>query len=241
MSSWKTKLYETYVTTQQSAASNQNIDEIRLSLFPQYRHIISNYLPPDKTTRIADLGCGYGQLLFCLKEMGYTNIDGVDTSSEQVEIAHRLGLNKVRRGDLAGFLNEVSGKYDVIFLMDVLEHMEKHEVINILELIGNTLSEEGLLIIHVPNAEGLSGMRIRYGDFTHETCFTPQSIRQVLLAAGFNDVLAVEEKPLVYGVKSLVRRVLWSLLTIRNRLLLLAETGTSGHILSQNMLVIAHK
>ncbi|MES2213099.1 MAG: class I SAM-dependent methyltransferase, partial [Pseudomonadota bacterium] len=148
MPSWKIKLYETYVTTQQSAASNQNIDEIQLSRFPQYRHIISNYLPPDKTTRIADLGCGYGQLLFCLKAMGYTNIDGVDASSEQVKIAHQLGLKEVRQGDLTGFLNEVSGKYDVIFLMDVLEHMQKHEVINILELIGNTLSEQGQLVIH---------------------------------------------------------------------------------------------
>lgn len=241
MSNWKTKLYEAYVTTQQSAASRQTIDTLQLSNFPQYRHIISKYLPPDKSIKISDLGCGYGQLLFCLKAMGYTNIDGVDTSSEQVQVAHQLGLKEVRQGDLTGFLNEVSDKYDVIFLMDVLEHMEKHEVITILELIRNTLSEQGQLVIHVPNAEGISGMRIRYGDFTHETCFTPQSISQVLRVAGFNSITVHEEKPLVYGAKSLVRRILWSLLTLRERLLLLAETGSFGHILSQNMLVVARK
>ncbi len=241
MPNWKEKLYENYVTTEQSAASSQNLNDVKLSRFPQYRHIINNHLPAEKTSRIADLGCGYGQLLFCLKVMGYTNFEGVDASSEQVQIAHRLGLKEVRQGDLSSFLKETTGKYDVIFLMDVLEHLNKSDAMNLLDLIGNSLSDHGRLIIHVPNAEGISGMRIRYGDFTHETCFTPQSIRQILRASGFNNITCHEEKPLVYGVKSLVRRILWSTLTLRERLLLLAETGSHGHILSQNMLVTASK
>lgn len=241
MPNWKENLYENYVTTEQSAASSQNLDDVKLSRFPQYRHIINNHLPAEKTSRIADLGCGYGQLLFCLKAMGYTNFEGVDASSEQVQIAHRLGLKEVKQGDLSSFLKETTGKYDVIFLMDVLEHLNKSDAMNLLDLIGNSLSDHGRLIIHVPNAEGISGMRIRYGDFTHEICFTPQSIRQILRASGFNNISCHEEKPLVYGMKSLVRRILWSILTLRERLLLLAETGSHGHILSQNMLVIASK
>ncbi len=187
------------------------------------------------------MGCGHGSLIHCLKSMGYRNIEGVDVSGEQVAMAHSLGMPEIVQGDLAGFLEGKAQKYDVAFLMDVLEHLEKQEVVDMLELVRAALKTNGRLIIHVPNAEGLFGMRIRYGDFTHQVCFTPKSIGQVLRATGFSKIAVYEEKPLVHGMKSMVRRGLWTFLTIRERLLLLAETGASGHVLSQNMLVIAEK
>jgi hypothetical protein len=50
---------------------------------------------------------------------------------------------------------------DAIFLMDILGLLEKHEVVDLLGLARNVLSDHGRLIVHVPNAEGLFGMRIR--------------------------------------------------------------------------------
>jgi hypothetical protein len=43
----------------------------------------------------------------------------------------------------------------------------------------------------------------------------------------------------VHGVRSLVRRVLWEAGTLPHRVLLAAETGTWGSILSQNLVVRA--
>lgn len=241
MTDWKSRLYEGYISTKQSAASGRMTNKLVASDYPQHWHLIKKCLPSDKSIKIADLGCGYGSLLFCIKSMGYHNIEGVDVSSEQVLLAHQLGMNEIEQGDLFGFLKNKSRAYDVIFLMDVLEHLDKHEVINLLDLINDSLSDNGRVVIHVPNGEGLFGMRIRYGDFTHQVCFTPRSIGQVLRATGFDVIKVFEEKPLVRGVKGLVRRSLWALLTMRVRILLLAETGATGHILSQNMLVIAEK
>jgi hypothetical protein len=42
-------------------------------------------------------------------------------------------------------------------------------------------------------------------------------------------------------LKSGVRLLIWNLLTLPARLLLAAETGRFGHLLSQNMLVTARR
>jgi SAM-dependent methyltransferase len=241
LTDWQSKLYGAYISTGQSTASGEEAVETLLSDHPHYEHIIRRHLPDDRSLRIADLACGHGALVFCLRALGYVHVEGIDVSPEQVALAHRRGLREVHAGDMMEFLRGKDGVYDVIFLMDILEHLDKQAVMDLLEGAARALTRRGRLIVHVPNAEGMFGMRIRYGDFTHQTCFTPRSIRQVLLASGFRDVAAYEERPLVHGVKSLIRRMLWSSLVFRDRLLLLAETGTWGHILSQNMLVVAGK
>lgn len=239
MADWQSKLYEAYVSTGQ-ASEIKSID-IRLSNYPQHVRMIRQHVPEDRSIRMADLACGHGSLVFCLRELGYANVEGVDVSPEQVALAHRIGIPEVRLGGLVDFIRDRKMVYDVIFLMDILEHLDKQSVMDLLELVREALRERGRLIVHVPNAEGRYGMRIRYGDFTHEGCFTQRSMRQILSASGFRTVAAYEERPLVHGVKSFIRRLLWSSLTIGDRLLLLAETGTWNHILSQNMLVIADK
>jgi len=125
--------------------------------------------------------------------------------------------------------------------MDILEHLEKGELLALLDQVYASLRSDGIVIIHVPNAEGLFGMRIRYGDLTHENCFTPRSIEQALNACSFHHVVCFEDKPIIHGAKSLLRRIIWELLTAPPRLLLAAETGSTRSILSQNMLVIAGK
>lgn len=241
MTDWKSKLYESYVSTKQSAALIKAESGLRLSHYPQLTQLIQRHVPAEKSIRIADLGCGHGPLVFCLKELGYKNVEGIDVSSEQVELAHRLGISEIQQGDIFEFMRTGESQFDVIFLMDVLEHLTKQQVVDLLGYVHKALSSSGRAIIHVPNAEGLFGMRVRYGDFTHELCFTQQSIGQVLRACGFDDIAVYEDKPVVKGVRGFVRRMLWQVLTARERLLCLAETGATGHVLSQNMLVVSKK
>jgi hypothetical protein len=103
------------------------------------------------------------------------------------------------------------------------------------------LNPGGKFVFHVPNAEGIFGTRIRYSDITHEQSFTLTSAIQLLRAVGFCNISGHEDKPIPHGVKRAVRRLIWEIGTIPFRLLLLAENGTGGAILSQNMLVVAYK
>lgn len=52
----------------------------------------------DRTARIADLGCGYGSLVWWLQREGYANACGVDLNAELIEQGRRLGVANLHRG-----------------------------------------------------------------------------------------------------------------------------------------------
>ncbi len=242
MKDWKSRLYDNYVSSEQGATKKLAInDSLNIANYPYYLHLIKKFLPKDFSLKIADLGCGHGALLFCLKELGYKNIFGVDLSVQQVDLAHKFGIMEVSKQDLYLFLEQSSENYDVIFIMDVLEHLEMDELLMLLDKVHQKLNVDGILVVHVPNGAGLFGMRVRYGDLTHVNCFTSSSMRQLLSICGFNRIQHFEDVPVIHGVKSFVRFFLWKILTIIPRVLLQAETGEIRHILSQNFLTVAKK
>ena len=71
------------------------------------------------------------------------------------------------------------------------------------------LKKGGRIISHQPNAEGVFGNAILYGDFTHEVSFTRNSMAQVFLGSGFSSLRSFEDKPLRYNFKSFICRVIW--------------------------------
>ena len=144
------------------------------------------YVPPDRDARIVDLGCGDGVLLHFLLEAGYRHVSGIDVSDEQIARAHGLGLFEARRGDIDTFLASADDRsLDVVLLIDVLEHLTREELFAVLDGVARVLSPGGVCIAHVPNAEGLYGMRVRYGDLTHEQAFTARSMSQAFATVGF--------------------------------------------------------
>jgi SAM-dependent methyltransferase len=235
----KQRLYARYVTTGQAPPAYA--EHGRSGNAPYLDRVIAAHVPADRSVRIADLACGQGDLLQRLRARGYTNVVGVDVSAEQIAAARARNVDGVQQADMVRFIDGRESEFDVVFLMDILEHLDRDELAAFLEKVWRALRPGGTLIAHVPNAEGIFGMRIRYGDLTHETAFTPVSIRQLLVYCGFSDVGVFEDRPVVHGLKSFARRALWMALTLRERLLLLAETGAAGAVLSQNMLVVARK
>jgi SAM-dependent methyltransferase len=238
---WKSRLYDSYVSSHQAAFElRPTAEEMFHPRKAFINSIISKYLPADRSAYILDLGCGHGAFLYFLEKAGYRNIKGIDVSAEQIELAQRLGISEAKQGRLEDFLcSERDGCVDVVLAMDILEHLNHEELFETVDHIRRILKRNGLCIAHVPNAEGIYGMRIRYGDLTHEQAFTAQSASQLFLALGFSEVACYEDKPVVHGLKSLVRRMIWGAGTLPHRALLLAETGTSAAILSQNMLIKA--
>jgi SAM-dependent methyltransferase len=237
MESWKAGLFDRYLSTGQAPApAAVPVPQGQ----PYLRRMIARHVPPGPGLRIADLGCGSGALVWCLRAAGYANVVGVDISGEQVAAARRLGIEGIAHGDLFEFLAPRRSTFDVVFLMDVIEHLAKPQICALLAAVRAALHPGGRVIIHAPNGAGPNGMRILYGDFTHETGFTDQSVRQILRAAGFEHIEVHEDAPTLHNAKGMLRFFLWHLLTLPRRLLLFAETGVLRHVLSQNLLVVAH-
>lgn len=239
----KKRLYEAYVSSGQARLLNVS-SNAEILLTPRKAHIrriISKHVPPKgEKPRILDLGCGHGAFLYFLSQAGYEDISGVDGSAEQVAIAHQLGIPRVQHAEIQPFVRAIaSSSADVVLLMDVLEHLAAEELFPILDDVLRVLRPGGRCLAHVPNAEGVFGMRIRYGDFTHERAFTRSSLEQVFHTVGFNHVACFEDKPVIHGPQSAIRRLLWEAGTLPFRLLLAAETPCRHAILSQNLLLKA--
>lgn len=243
MREYRERIYEYYLTGGEKVSDYTLEDSLRLR-GPYLRRLVRSFFPQDRKARILDLGCGHGTLLHFCRMEGYDRISGVDCSAQQVAKAREWGIEDVQQGDLLTALRTMpDASRDVIIALDVIEHFSKEELMPLIDEVHRVLSAGGRWIIHTPNGDSPFHGRVRYGDFTHENVFSRSSLQQILLASGFTEVRCFEDKPIVHGLKSLLRRVLW--MGTRSILLvyLLAETGSfdRGHILSQSFLAVATK
>ncbi len=240
MEIYRKRIYQYYVSAMEK---DRAIDRDTLkSPEPHLRHVIRHHFPQDRESRILDLGCGHGTLLHFCRIEGYDRVSGVDRSPQQVAKARDLGIEGVEEGDLMATLKSLpDASQDVVVAFDVIEHFSKEELLPFIDGVRRILKSGGRWIIHTPNGESPFHGRIRYGDFTHENIFTRTSIAQVLLASGFKEVRSFEDKPIVHGLKSFVRRALWSGIRAALLVYLAAETGSfdRGTILTQNFLTVA--
>lgn len=208
----------------------------------QFEYWWSNFLPNDKSQPILDLGCGWGGFLNFLKSKGYVNLFGIDSSPQQVEIAHKLDLTNVEVGDLFSALEQKENYYACISAFNVLEHLNKEEVLPFCEKALQSLLPGGCLLLEIPNGNSIFGSRTRYWDFTHELSFTPTSIYQIFEVIGFNKIMIKERSPVVHGIKSQIRFWLWQAIRLGLSFYLLIEQGSSGYkIFTQDMHVIGIK
>jgi len=240
MTRYRDRLYEHYRSGLGLGDVSTEADPARYVL----RRLMPAHLPKDKNALILDLGCGSGMLVHLLRQAGYPNAVGIDTSREQVAGAKAAGIGGVERRELLGFLRDAASESAAaVITWDVIEHLRKDETLELAEQIARVLGPGGRWIIHVPNAESPFFGRIRYGDWTHEQAFTRGSLEQLLRAVGFQEISYEEDRPVVHGVVSAGRRVLWHLFRSILRVYLAAETGDSGRrlIVSQNFMAVATK
>jgi 2-polyprenyl-3-methyl-5-hydroxy-6-metoxy-1,4-benzoquinol methylase len=65
------------------------------------------------------------------------------------------------------FLGDKIDNYDIIFMLQVLEHIPKESVIGLLSAVRKSLREGVVAIIEVPNiANNTIGVELFYSDFT---------------------------------------------------------------------------
>jgi SAM-dependent methyltransferase len=192
-----------------------------------YNTYFKRWLPCDKNVAIVDVACGGGQLLYFFKSRGYINISGVDISPKQVVLARQV-TDGVVESDAVKFLEAHRERYDLIIGLDIIEHFKKEEVFHFLDACYNALRPGGRIILQTPNAESVFGMKIRYGDFTHEVAFDPNSLKRLLDLCGFTKIEGRETGPVVHGVISLFRFLVWKIIRVALIFWNLVETGNAG-------------
>jgi SAM-dependent methyltransferase len=168
--------------------NNRNVDPTYYSNYKIPRWLKPN-LPKDKDANILDIGCGYGQFLYALKQDGFNSLKGIDINNESINECRSKGLTVEQITDIRDFAKRANQKYDFIVMSHVLEHVDKDIIIDTLMHIKKyLLNEGGVFLLMVPNAQSYTGTYWRYEDFTHTIMFTGGSCLYVLKAAGFNTV-----------------------------------------------------
>ena len=95
--------------------------------------------------RILDVGCGTGTNLGVLQRFGA--VEGVDAERAAVEFCHRRGQRSVRLAP-ASSLPYPDRSFDLVTLLDVIEHVEDDQVV--LDEAWRVLVPGGRLLVTVP-------------------------------------------------------------------------------------------
>lgn len=235
---YRDRLYAGYVSTHTAGLYGEATRETLLRQHPVWRSYFGRFLPLNKNARILDIGCGDGGFVDFLHALGYVNATGVDISREQVDVSLKLGINGVSCGGVEEYLSGRRGEYEMIFARDVIEHLDKEEVLNVFDLVHQALVVGGKFVVQVPNGESPMCGRIRYGDFTHESAFSSASIRQVYAATGYDGIECHAMGPARNGAAGCVRWLLWKAIELGLRSYLFIETGARNGIFTQNLTAI---
>lgn len=166
----------------------------RRVIFRAFERTLGAWLPRNREARILDVGCGEGALLAFLRERGYTNLAGFDLSPENVRICHELGLSFVQQFNALDVAEFGSGDYDVIFALDLLEHLPKSSAASFLDQVRARLAPRGYVVVQMPNMGSVLGLFHRYYDLSHEFGLTEKSARDLFMVAGFENA-AIDVAP----------------------------------------------
>jgi 2-polyprenyl-3-methyl-5-hydroxy-6-metoxy-1,4-benzoquinol methylase len=240
---YRSRIYGKYVQARDEPAAYSTRTNLA-SRAPYLRRLIGKHFPKSLEAAVLDLGCGNGALMHFAHHAGYRNLRGIDNSPEQITAARQLGIEGIEQANLVDAIkSQPSASLDVVIAFDVIEHFTREELLPFVDEVYRILKPEGRWIIHAPNGESPFAGTIRYGDLTHELAFTRMSLTQLLLASNFSSVAFYEDAPVVSGIKSALRWVLWKCIRGMLRTYVAVETGDTNRaqVFSRNLLAVALK
>jgi 2-polyprenyl-3-methyl-5-hydroxy-6-metoxy-1,4-benzoquinol methylase len=161
-------------------------------------------LLPRPVGRVLDVGCGEGGMATGLRAAGATEIVGIELVEDAAARARDV-LDRVHVGRVEDTLDDLTGSFDTILCLDVLEHLMDPG--SVLAALRGFAAPGGALQVSVPNARHYSLVRdlvfrgtFGYTDWghrdtTHLRWFTRRDVVALVERAGW-DVLGTSVPPL---------------------------------------------
>lgn len=150
---------------------------------------------------VVDLGCGRGELLAALKEVGI-RASGVDLNGEMVAVARERGLDAVQ-SDALGYLNSIADdSLGGVIATQVVEHLEPWYLVRLLDVAARKLRRGAPIVLETINAACWLAFFSSYvRDITHVRPIHPETLQYLLRASGFERVTIHYSAPVADSVK----------------------------------------
>ena len=145
------------------------------------------YLHARPGARLLDVGCGNGQFLAHMRDLGW-DVVGIDPDPKAVHIARERFQLEVRHGTLERAVIDAES-FDAVTLRHVIEHVP--DPVGLLRACRRLLNPQGRLVVVTPNHLSL-GRRvcgrewIGWDSPRHLFVFSPRVLCRVAQAAGLN-------------------------------------------------------
>lgn len=153
---------------------------------------------------ILDFGAGDGDLVKLLCERGYSTA----AYENSIERQHILNQRLDKYGNYLGVIDKDSDRtFDVVFMVEVIEHILEEEFNETLKKIMSLLAPGGVLIVTTPNNEDLDMNMVYcpvsnmlFHRWQHVRAFTDQALKKLLNQYGIEEIVThqIELNDLVF-------------------------------------------
>lgn len=127
-----------------------------------------------KFKNVLEIGFGNGEFLHFLK-IHSNSVEGVEIQDNLINAANLSGVPA--HDDLNKVINK---PYDLIFALDVLEHLSIEQIKDLLVKLKDILKDDGKLIFRFPNVDSFMGLSSQNGDYTHITAIGRSKLEQII-------------------------------------------------------------
>jgi len=241
MNNPRDEIIRSYHRTTSRRAGEMTSERLEQSALGLKRRL-KGWLPPSGSS-VLDLGCGRGELLYLMKQIGLRSLTGVNLCADELHEAAQFVEANFHCMDVINFLSNSDTQYDYIFALNLFEHFEKDKLYQLFSNTLRCLKSGGTLILMVPNAVSPFGAMTRHWDYTHEWAFTQNNFEQLIELTGFQAKIQFREcGPIAHGFISLVRVIMWKFIRQLIRLYFFVEfADEKGGVYTADMLVRIQK
>lgn len=193
---------------------------------------------------ILEIWPGMGEFVDYINTRNEAEISIIDNDSSVIEYCTKK--YKVKESfSIKTSISEIEKnlkEYDLIFMSQILEHVPKEEQTNLIKILYKHLKKNWTIIITVPNAGNFLTLTEIYGDITHTTAFTENSLQQLAKQVTENENIQVRwlqippNNPI-----NLIRILFQKILHGVQLLMYMAHGGSFSKILTSNISLIMKK
>ena len=133
---------------------------------------------------VVDLGCGRGEMLDLLKEIGIS-ATGVDVDAGMVTRASSKGHQVVQQDAVRYLAAQPNESIGAIFCAQMIEHMPYEELLKLLKLSLVKLKTNGVLIAETVNPHSFRAFRTFWVDPTHNKPLFPEVMVALCKQVGY--------------------------------------------------------